>query len=183
MTAAVIVAGGRGTRMGGVDKRQIVVEGATIFERQVSVLAPRTSEILVSARAEVAGFRTVYDDEADAGPLAGVWAALAATTDDWLLVVAGDMPYLDAALIDAMLAARARDAVGIRIDGRIEPLLCVLRVAAARPVLSAMRAVDERRAGALLERLDTVWLDDVADRSLHSINAPEDLVPSPGRIR
>jgi molybdopterin-guanine dinucleotide biosynthesis protein A len=47
--SALILAGDKARRLGGVDKREIVVEGRTIFERQVEALAPRVAEILVSS--------------------------------------------------------------------------------------------------------------------------------------
>src|SRR5690349_14435133 len=97
--SALILAGGRATRMGGVDKTAIEIEGVTIFERQRQVLASRVAEIIVSSRGDVAGFRTVRDALADQGPLAGVAAGLAAARTPWLLVVAGDMPYITGALV------------------------------------------------------------------------------------
>src|SRR5438067_7336736 len=99
--SAVILAGGRATRLGGVAKHEILVGGEPIFARQVRVLAPRVSEILVSGPA-IAGYRSVSDSKAGAGPLAGIAAALVAVRTPWLLVLAGDMPYITGELIDAL---------------------------------------------------------------------------------
>ena len=114
--SALVLAGGRATRMGGVDKRALVVGGRTIFERQCAVLADRVAEIIVSSPHPIPGFRAVADAVPGQGPLAGIAAGLAVVTTPWLLVVAGDMPYLSGDLIDRLLEARAtdRDAVGIR---------------------------------------------------------------------
>lgn len=183
---ALVLAGGRATRLGGVDKRTLVVDGATIFARQCAVLAPRVHEIVVSAPADVAGHRTVRDAYPGAGPLAGIAAGLAAAATPWLLVVAGDMPYLHGAIVDALLA-HARDgvdAVGIRIGGLPEPLLCVLRVAVAGPRLEARLARGALKASALLtdDGLAVAWLDedelralDPELRALTNVNEPEDL--------
>src|SRR5260221_5031289 len=100
--AALILAGGKATRLGGVAKRELVVGGETFCARKVRVLAPRVAEVIVWG-ADVAGYRSVRDSIAGAGPLAGIAAGLAAATTPWLLVVAGDMPYLTGELIDAML--------------------------------------------------------------------------------
>src|SRR5512139_3268526 len=112
---ALILAGGKATRLGGVDKRELVVDGRTIFERQLEAL--RGLPVLVSSPRDLPGFTTVRDAIADGGPLAGIAAGLAAARTPWLLVLAGDMPYITAALIERMLAhTRADlDAVGIRI--------------------------------------------------------------------
>ena len=186
--SALILAGGKATRLGGVDKTALVVDGETIFARQVRVLAPRVVEIIVSVgRTEMgsdpiighAGFRTVTDAVDGAGPLAGILAGLAAATAPWMLVVAGDMPHLDGALIDRMVAAAgpSADAVGIRIDDLPEPLFCLLRVAAARPAIERRFAEGKRKASELLTSsgLRVAWLEGVARVALTNINTPDDL--------
>lgn len=188
--SALILAGGRATRLGGVDKRELVVEGRTIFERQREVLAPRVAEILVSSPRAVAGHRTVADAVPGAGPLAGIAAGLDAATTPWLLVIAGDMPYVSGALIELVLAG-ARDgvdAVGIRIGALPEPLLCLLRVGAARPAIAARLAGARLKASRLLTDGDlrVAWIDEPAVRAidpglraLFNVNEPEDLRARP----
>ena len=183
--SALILAGGRATRLGGVDKRELVVEGRSIFDRQCEVLAPRVAEILVSSPRADPGHRTVADAVPGAGPLAGIAAGLAAATP-WLLVVAGDMPYVSGALLDLVLARAGADvdAVGIRIGELPEPLLCLLRVAAARPALEARLAAGQLKASRLLTDGDlrVAWISepelraiDPSLRALFNVNAPEDL--------
>ena len=174
MISALILAGGKATRFGGIAKHDIVVEGATIFARQVRVLAPRVSEVMVSG-SFVDGYRTVVDAVANVGPLAGIAAGLAACTTEWLLVVAGDMPFIDAVLIDSMMAAAKNDAVGVRSGGLPEPLLCVLH-RRVLPVLERRIAAGRYKAGGLLtdEGLAVTWVD--ADpAAVRNLNSPEDL--------
>ena len=183
---AVILAGGKATRLGGVDKREIVVDGLTIFERQVEALAPCVAEIIVSSPRAIAGYRSVADPVAGAGPLAGIAAGLAAATTPWLLVLAGDMPHVHRAFL-ALLVSRGDaecDAVGIRIGGLPEPLCTLLRVATWRPIVAARIAAGRLKASALLtdESVRIRWIEE-ADvraidpdlRALHNVNAPEDL--------
>lgn len=183
---ALVLAGGKATRYGGVDKRELRVADRTIFERQCAVLAPLAAEIIVSAPRPVAGFRTVADAVADAGPLAGIAAGLAAVATPWLLVVAGDMPHLDRGVLELLLAGAAADAdaVGIRIAGLPEPLLCVLRVAAALPAVAGLLAARRLRASRLLTDagLRVAWVEEAAVRAvdpqlrgLHNVNTPADL--------
>lgn len=194
MTAsALILAGGRATRMGGVDKRALVVEGRTVFERQCEVLAPRVAEVIVSlaagaTQAEDAtlaegatpteGHRIVTDAVEGAGPLAGIAAGLAAARTPWLLVVAGDMPYISAELVDAMLAAATEDvdAVGVRAGGLPEPLVSMLRVAPARVAVEHLLAAQRYKASALLTDagLRVAWLD-AEPRVVKNLNTPGDL--------
>lgn len=183
--SALILAGGKATRLGGIDKGALVIDGVPIFERQTTVLAPRVAEILVSGRV-YAGYRTVEDPLPDAGPLAGIAAGLAAARTPWLFVLAGDMPHVSGGLVDALLAVRtpALEAVGLRVGALYEPLVCVLRVAAARPVVAARLAARRFAAQRLLTEGDlrVTWLPeatlrelDPALRFLTNINRPEDL--------
>jgi len=183
---ALILAGGKATRLGGVDKRELVVDGRTIFERQVAALTPCVAEILVSSRRPVLGYRTVVDPVPDLGPLAGIAAGLAAATTPWLFVVAGDMPHIDRALVELMLshARTESDAVGIRIGNLLQPLCTALRVAVWRPIVAARIAGRQLKVSALLtdEAVRVQWIEeaelraiDPGLRSLHNVNTPDDL--------
>ena len=190
--SALILAGGRATRFGGIAKHALVVDGATILERQRAVLGPRVAEVLISGALDVPGLRTVHDVVVGVGPLAGIAAGLAAATTEWLLVVACDMPDLHGGLVDLLLAragegdgrVAAADAVGLRIGGLPEPLLCALRVAPARAAIDAMLAAGRYKASRLLtdEGLRVSWIEEAAVRQvdpelrgLRNINEPADL--------
>jgi molybdopterin-guanine dinucleotide biosynthesis protein A len=181
---AVILAGGKATRLGGIAKHALVVDGRTIFERQTAVLAPRVAEIIVSAPEPIAGYRTVADAVSGAGPLAGIAAGLAAARTPWALIVAGDMPYLTGAVVELVLARIGDDGVAIEIGGLPQPLFCALRVVAARPVVEQLLASGQRKASRLLTDADLAirWLAE-ADvravdpelRALANVNEPSDL--------
>ena len=186
LVTALILAGGRATRLGGVDKRELVIEGRTIFERQVAVLAPWVVEIVVSSGRDVPGYRTVADAVVDGGPLAGIAAGLEAATTAWVLVVAGDMPYLAGDVIALILGQLdpGLDAVGIRVGALPEPLFCALHRETAFAAVSRMLAAGTRKASRLLTDagLRVAWIDEAALRavdpslrSLGSVNVPADL--------
>ena len=177
--SALILAGGKATRFGGIAKHLLVIDGETIFARQVAVLAPRVAEIMVSSADDIAGYRTVRDSVADAGPLGGIAAGLAAARTPWLLVVAGDMPDLDGTLIERMIrhsGGEHADAVGVRVGDLPIPLLCLLH---RRVLPTVERRLASRRfkASGLLtqEGLRVRWLEDADPRSLRNVNSPEDL--------
>ena len=186
--SALILAGGRATRFGGVAKHQLVVDGQTIFARQVRVLDSRVAEILVSSPLEIEGYRTVNDAIEGIGPLAGIAAGLAACRTPWLLVVAGDMPHITGALVDQLIErARASydprshdsvDAVGIRINGLPEPLLCVLHTRTL-PIVERRIAGADYKASRLLtdEKLRVDWIEDADRSAVRNVNSPEDLGP------
>lgn len=183
---ALILAGGKATRLGGIDKREIVVDGRTIFARQVEALSPCVAEIIVSSPRAIDGHRCVADPVAGAGPIAGIAAGLAAATTPWLFVVAGDMPHIHRAFVEFVLSRgdAACDAVGIRNGGLPEPLCTLLRIAAWRAIVNERLRAGQLKASALLtETAARVrWIEDAELRAidpelrvLHNINAPEDL--------
>ena len=174
---ALILAGGKATRLGGVDKREVVVEGRTIFARQTEVLAGLP--LLVSSPRDIAGHDTVRDTVEDGGPLAGIAAGLAAARTAWLLVLAGDMPFITRDVIDRLLARAADDidAVGVRTAGLPEPLVCVLRVSVYLPIVQDRLARRALKASRLLTEgaARVAWLDEKDARPFANINAPADL--------
>jgi molybdopterin-guanine dinucleotide biosynthesis protein A len=183
---ALILAGGKATRLGGIDKRAIVFDGRTIFERQVEALGPCVAEILVSSPRPVDGYRTVADLVPDLGPLAGIAAGLAVAATPWLFVLAGDMPHVHRAFIDLVLSHgdAACDAVGIRIGGLPEPLCTVMRVAVWRPIVTDRLTKRRLKVSSLLteEAVRVRWIEeaevraiDPQLRALHNVNAPQDL--------
>lgn len=187
--SALILAGGKATRFGGIAKHELVIRvpadksgkmiaGRTIFEHQTALLAPRVAEILVSSPEDIAGFRTVRDAIAGAGPLAGIAAGLAACAQPWLLVLAGDMPFITPAIIDALIAARAPelDAIGLQVRGLPEPLCCLLHVR-VRPTVERRLAERRFKASGLLtdEGLAVRWLTDADPDALRNLNSPSDM--------
>jgi molybdenum cofactor guanylyltransferase len=184
--SALILAGGKATRFGGVAKHELVVDGESIFARQLRVLAPRVAEILVSSARDIAGYRTVRDASEGVGPLAGIAAGLAACRTPWLLVIAGDMPYISEALIEQLIdrahasvdphAADSVDAVGIRIDGLPEPLVCVLHTRIL-PIVERRIAGGDFKASRMLTdaNLRVDWIEDADRGALRNVNSPEDL--------
>jgi molybdenum cofactor guanylyltransferase len=183
--SALILAGGKATRLGGIAKHEILVEGETIFARQTRLLAPRVAEILVAGPA-IEGYRRVTDTIENAGPLAGIAAGLAACRTPWLLVLAGDMPHVSAELVDAMAKwgrtplSDELDAVGVRVNGLPEPLLSMLHTRTL-PVIERALAAGRFKASRILtdDGLRVRWLD--ADpEAVRNINSPEDLGASRG---
>lgn len=182
-----ILAGGRGRRLGGARKPLLLVDGATILARQRAVLTPRVAELLVAVAAGdaplCAELRHVEDPVADAGPLAGLVAALGASATPWLLAVAGDMPRLAPAVLDRLIARAADDvdAVVGRVGGWPEPL-CALWHRRALPLLAGRLAARRLGVAAALADLAVAWVDedelravDPALATFTNVNRPDDL--------
>ena len=131
--SAAILAGGRATRFGGVDKASLAVGRARIIDRQLAVLAAVTDDVRIVAndagRYAGLGVRVIPDAVAGAGPLGGIYTALLDATRDRVLVIACDLPFVTAALLERLLtesgAGEEVDAVVPRSARGLEPL-CAL---------------------------------------------------------
>lgn len=131
----------------GRDKALIDFDGTPLWQRQREVLARAgAAEIFLSARFEqawshdAAGFSAVLaDDVAGAGPLAGIVRALREASTSHLLVLAIDLPGIDAAWFAKLKAQCSADcgAVGRR-DGFFEPLAAIYPVVLAESAASAL---------------------------------------------
>jgi molybdopterin-guanine dinucleotide biosynthesis protein A len=133
MYSAAILAGGQATRFGGQDKSALVVDGRTIRERQIAELSRVTSDILVVTTDLVPG----------CGPLGGLHTALTAARGDAVFVVACDMPFVDASLVEYLLdLTREADLVVPRTERGYHPL-CAAYTRACLPAVE--RRLAERR--------------------------------------
>jgi molybdenum cofactor guanylyltransferase len=142
MVTAAILAGGRASRFGGRDKSLLVVDGRTIFDRQVDELSQIASEILLVGTARPSesrpGVIAVADRYPDRGPLGGLHAALAAARNETVVAVACDMPYVSAPFL-AYLAASVGGPQGIvavvpRTERGYHPLCAAYSRAAIEPI-------------------------------------------------
>src|SRR6476660_7549858 len=103
-----ILAGGRGSRLGGVDKASLVVGGITLLDRQLDAVAGLTHKIVVVANDDRLNddprFRVIRDPDPHAGVLPAMLAALESATSPYLLLMACDMPFVSRNVLRHLLA-------------------------------------------------------------------------------
>ncbi len=141
--SGIVLAGG-GSRRLGTDKAKLTFGGRTLLEIIVDRLSSVCQEIVVATGPRSAqditklNLQVVEDSVPGAGPLAGVQAGLTATTTEFSLVVACDMPFLSRDLLEYMagLPRRYQALVPLAADGW-HPLHAVY----ARSSLPAMEAL------------------------------------------
>lgn len=138
-----IIAGGRARRLGGRDKTQLVVGGRSIITRQIALLRRVADEVLLVGdypeRAPLPGLRTHRDILPGLGPIGGLHTALELAAGDRVLVIACDLPFLEASLLERLfeLAADA-DAAWVRTAGGVEPLVACYQRAVRDRVRAAI---------------------------------------------
>ena len=182
---AVVMAGGRSLRMGG-DKATLLLGEQTLLQRVIGVVQPIFGELRVSVRQPRADlpWPQICDEHQDAGPLAGLCAALAQAKTPWIFVLATDMPFAKPALIELLAQRRAGfDAVVPVAHGHPQPLAAFYSGACLAIVRAQLGEDGGRRSlRAVLERLNVCYVDEPdllgADprlRSFFDLDTPQDL--------
>jgi molybdopterin-guanine dinucleotide biosynthesis protein A len=108
--AVIILTGGKGERLGGVDKAALSYRDATLLDHVLSVVDDAAQKVVVGPEKDLPGVIWAREDPPGGGPLAGLAAGLAKITEDWVVVLAVDQPGLTRDTI-ARLRAAGRNAV------------------------------------------------------------------------
>ncbi|MBS1160560.1 MAG: mobA [Proteobacteria bacterium] len=180
----VILAGGLGRRMGGIDKGLQELRGQTLVSRVVERLAPQVDELLINANQNAAryaafGYRVVADQIPDfAGPLAGLQAALSSARHPLLATAPCDSPFLPSDLVSRLLAALRTanaDLAVARTFAQAHPVFCLCR-REVLPHLTAFLASGGRKFEDWYATLNSVEVafDDEAE-AFENINTREEL--------
>jgi molybdopterin-guanine dinucleotide biosynthesis protein A len=179
----LVLAGGRSRRMQ-TDKAALSYGSRPQLALAFDLLSPRVDAAWISVRADQsadalrAAFPQVVDGGIGAGPIAGIVAALGREPTAAWLVLACDLPYLDGATLDQLIAGRdpARPATAFRSvrDGLPEPLCAIYEPASREPILRYVAAGGSCPRRFLLSQ-DTLLLDPVNAQALDNANTPQDL--------
>ena len=135
--AALVLAGGRAARLGGQAKPQLEVGGRTMLATVLGAVADAERRVVVGPPQPVPeDVVVVREQPPGGGPVAALRAGLPAVGSDVVALLAGDLPFLSAALIAQLRTALAGDGVLVVDDGgRDQFLLGVWRTAALRAAL------------------------------------------------
>jgi len=187
MLSVVIQAGGQSTRMG-ENKALKPFLGRPLIQRVMDRLAPIADELLVTTNqpAELAFLRValVPDLKPGRGALGGLYTALASAHQDYVAVVACDMPFASAQLIAActgMLEQEGADVVIARTAEGFEPMHAVYRRSSCLPAIEAAIAADQWRVIAWFPQVKVRTLTDEEIRrhdpdgiAFLNLNTPEE---------
>lgn len=146
----LLLAGGQGRRMGGVDKGLQPFRGRPLAAWSLERLAPQVGQVLINANQHpdqyaALGHPVVADAIGGfAGPLAGMHAGLAACTTPWLATVPCDSPFLPSDLVARLaqaIAAHPDAQIAIaRTQGEPQPVFCLMRADLRAPLEEHLRA-------------------------------------------
>ncbi|BCM25922.1 molybdenum cofactor guanylyltransferase MobA [Methyloradius palustris] len=132
----IVLAGGKGSRMDGVDKGLVNFNGKPMVEHVLERLAPQVDQILISANREIAqyealGYPVIQDDIAGfAGPLAGLQKGLQVAESAYVLTVPCDSPLLPPNLASRLMNSLIKhdaDLAVVKTGSQTQPVFCLYR--------------------------------------------------------
>lgn len=180
----VILAGGRGNRMGGADKGWIEFRGKPLIEHVIERFAPQVDQLIISAnrsleRYRALGYAVVEDEIGDfAGPLAGLHASMRVAAAEWIATVPCDGPLFPRDFVQTLLAAsfaHGADVAVVRAGGRVHPVYAVCR-RRCDVSLKAYLHAGGRRQLEWVESQKHLVVDFSDATAFRNLNAPDDLI-------
>ncbi len=175
-----LLAGGRATRLGGIDKAWLEYNGLPQILRWQRRYRSEVGATLVSANRDLGrysehGLMTVSDRIADAGPLGGLDALAAVCETPWLFTLPVDLVGTNDCLLRTLVAMRTEDGAFAVDDDGPQPLVAlwrrdVLRAALAAAIATGETAVHRLQAGLNMSRVVFSGL------RFGNLNTPADLL-------
>lgn len=162
--AGVVVAGGRSTRFGGVDKATVELDGRPMLRWVADSLVPVVDELVVNCRRKqrpafetaLSGLDVQFAEDAilDRGPVAGLRTGLREASAEYAAVVACDMPFVPTSFFDRLFREAATHTGAVpEVAGTVQPLPAVVHVRAATVASTEVMARRQRRLQDVLARL------------------------------
>jgi molybdenum cofactor guanylyltransferase len=182
--SAIILSGGRATRMGGIDKGLVSLHGKPLVQHVIERVQPQVNELLINANRELSTYQSfglpIYTDEqADfIGPLAGFYIGLSHAKHPYLLTVPCDAPNLakDIAIsLQQALIEQDADIAVAQSDGHAHPVISMCRISTLPSLITAIHQ-DVRKVSTWQKSLRYIEVnfDDSCD-SFINLNTLDDI--------
>lgn len=128
-----ILAGGKGSRLGGVDKGLLELHATPLIEHLINRIKQQNPNIIISANRNLERYRQfgfpVYSDDIDdyAGPLAGILKALKNCPTEWLMTLPADSPFIPSDLTIRLASKIEAHKIVMAHDGkRLQPTFSLI---------------------------------------------------------
>jgi molybdopterin-guanine dinucleotide biosynthesis protein A len=187
MLTVVIQAGGQSARMG-EDKALKPFLGRPLIQHVIDRLASLADEVIVTTNRPdnyaFLGLRLVLDLAPGRGPLGGLYSAVASATSPLVAVVACDMPFASARLLETatrLLVHEEADVVIPKTDEGYEPFHAVYRRATCFPAIQSAMDADKWKVISWFPLVKVrelmpaeVAAADPSGRAFWNVNTPEE---------
>ncbi len=184
LITGLVLAGGRGSRMGDVDKGLQSFRGEPMVSHVIQRLAPQVGTLMINANRNLETYRQfdvpVWPDKLEgfAGPLAGLQAGLLHCQTQYLVTAPCDSPFLPTDLVvrlsNALVAQNADLAVAVTVEGdtrQPHPVFCLLKTSLL-PHLNEFLQSGKRRIDAWYASLniaEVIFDDEAAFRNINTL--------------
>lgn len=185
-TTAIVLCGGRGLRLRGVEKPLAVVGGRPLVDHVIERLRPQVARLALACGDNAPayspfGYPVVVDEQPGEGPLGGVVSALAAASTPWVLTTPGDTPFLPRGLVAALSPGCRRHGVAVASAGGRRQNLTLLLDAPRAASLAAFFHAGGRAAHRWLSARDVAQVAFPA-RAFLNVNTPQTLRAAQRRL-
>ena len=182
--SAIILSGGRATRMNGMDKGLMLLQNKPLIQHVIARLKPQVDEVFINANREIKQYEAfglpILKDENEEfiGPLAGFSLGLQHAKHEYVLTVPCDSPLLQLDLVTRLFEGMSASRMDIAVassDGNTHPVFCLMKKSVL-PSLTEYLASGERKVSTWQKSQQYVEVDfsDCA-AAFVNLNAFEDL--------
>ena len=181
---ALILAGGRGSRMGSVDKGLLLFAGKPMVAHVLERIAPQADEIIINANRSINdyaafGHRVIADAiDGFAGPLAGLHAGLTQVTTPLIGTAPCDSPFLPMDLVARLLLAMEKEHADLAVAktyDQVHPVFCLVK-RDMEPHLRAFLETGQRKIDKWYATLNVVEVQfDDQEAAFANINTEDEL--------
>ncbi len=153
----VLLAGGRGQRMGGEDKGWVSWQGQALIEHMQNVVRPLTDDLIISCNRNHQRYQALADqlvsdpDQDFTGPLVGIISALKVARHPYVIVLPCDAPRIDQALLTQLYQAAGERPVMLKHQGHWQPLFSIIPRAQLNTLQNLWNAGERSPKHALLK--------------------------------
>ncbi len=180
LSAAVILAGGKSRRLGGVSKATLKIGSTTVVDRLLDILEPFDNIYLSVANSDSeikTNLVQIPDKEFDKGPLCAITTVFEKTVQEHILFVPCDMPFITREILFSLITSlKTEDCDAVVLcdtDGKVHPLCCAIS-RKVLPVLQQALSQNNLRLLCFFKKVETCALE-VDDKYLININTTQDL--------
>jgi len=196
--SALILAGGKGSRLGYREKALLEIHGKPLISYAIGAVEGIVDEVIISVRDKeqgelvrrhLPGYELAFDMYENMGPVAGILAGLGVCRNEYCFVAACDMPFINPNVVELLFEKCTGHGASVPRweDGFLEPLHAVYM---REPMILETERAIERRETVILApvlRLDVNFVDmdeirriDPGLKTFMNINTPEDMARIPG---
>lgn len=149
---AIILAGGRGSRMGGLDKGLVTYQKKKLIEHVLDAISPQVGQIIINANRnqpeyQSYGYPVINDELSDfQGPLAGFYSAMNKSATDYIVTLPCDGPNLPNDLVERLSQqVKNEHTIAVAYDGRrMQPVYALIPVSLKNSLYEFLESGDRK---------------------------------------